>query len=185
MEDKEIIGLFMNRNEDAIFALQEKFGAYCKKIARNILQNEEDAEECFNDTCLTVWNLIPPNSPENLKAFAGRITHNIAINLFRKRFTQKRGGGEAEIALSEFDECIPENTAVEETVEAKEITKIIERFLYQNPPEKRNIFIRRYWYMFSVSEIAESYGISEGKVKSILFRMRKELKKELEKEGFL
>lgn len=184
MEDKEIIGLFMNRNEEAISALQEKFGAYCQKIARNILQNSEDAEECFNDTCLTVWNLIPPNSPENLKAFAGRITHNIALNIFRKKLAQKRGAGETEIAFSEFEECIPENKTIEETVESKEITKVIEKFLYSNPPEKRNIFIRRYWYMFSVCEIAEDYGISESKAKSILFRMRKELKKELEKEGF-
>ena len=184
MEDKKIIGLFVNRDEEAIFAFKENFEAYCRKIALNILRNEEDAEECFNDTCFTLWNLIPPNSPENLKAFAGRITHNIALNLFRKRFTQKRGGGEAEIALSEFDECIPGTETVEETIEAKEITKIIEKFLYSNSPEKRGIFIRRYWYMFSVSEIAESYGFSEGKIKSILFRMRKELKKELEREGF-
>ena len=184
MEEKEIIRLFMNRSEEAVSACDKKFGAYCRTVAKNILGNDDVAEECVNDAYFTLWNLIPPNSPESLKAFAGRITHNIAVNFLRKKFAQKRGCGEAEIALSEFEECIPESGTVEEKIESKEITKIIEKFLYSNPPEKRNIFIRRYWYMFSVSEIAKTYGISESKVKSILFRMRKELKKELEKEVF-
>ncbi len=184
MEDKRIIELFLSRSEEALSACEEKFGAYCRTIARNILRNDEDAEECVNDAYLAVWNLIPPNSPENLKAFAGRITHNIAMNCFRKKLTQKRGSGEIEIALSEFEECIHGKGSVEEEIETEELTKAIEKFLYSNPFEKRNIFIRRYWYMFSVSEIAKIYGMSESKIKSILFRMRKELKKQLEKEGF-
>lgn len=184
MEEKEIIRLFMNRSEEAVSACDKKFGAYCRTVAKNILGNDDDAEECVNDAYFTLWNLIPPNSPENLKAFAGRITHNIAVNFLRKKFAQKRGCGEAEIALSEFEECITDKTSLEEKVETKEITKCIEKFLFSQPLEKRNIFIRRYWYMFSVSEIAKTYGISESKVKSTLFRMRKELKKELEKEVF-
>lgn len=184
MEDKEIIRLFMNRSEDAVSECNKKFGAYCRTIAKNILGNNDDAEECVNDAYFTLWNLIPPNSPESLKAFAGKITHNIARNRFRKRFAQKRGGGNFETAFSEFEECITDKISLEETVETKEITKCIEKFLYSQPLEKRNIFIRRYWYMFSVSEISKTYGISESKVKSILFRMRKELKNELEKEGF-
>lgn len=184
MEDKNIIELFQSRSEEALFACENKFGAYCRTVAGNILRDAEDAKECVNDAFLAVWNLIPPNSPENLKAFAGRITRNIAMSRLRKKLAQKRGCGEAEIALSEFDECIPEKGSVEKEIESREITAAIEKFLYSNPEEKRNIFIRRYWYMFSVSEIAESYGMTEAKVKSILFRMRKELKNKLEKEGF-
>lgn len=184
MEDEKIIELFLGRSENAISALEEKFGSYCRTVAKNILRNDEDTEECLNDAYLAIWNRIPPAIPENLKAFFGKITHNLAIRRLRKRMTKKRGEGIGEIALSELEDCIPENGNPEKAFESKEITKIIERFLYSNPLEKRNIFIRRYWYMCSVSEIAEAYGFSESKVKSILFRMRNELRKELEKEGF-
>lgn len=183
LEDCKIIELFFERNEEAVSACKEKYGAYCLTIARNVLQNEEDAEECLSSACLALWNTIPPNSPEKLGAYIGRITHNIAINRFRKNVRKKRGGGEAEAAFSELEECIPEKNGVEEEIERAEITSVIEKFLYSNPPEKRNIFIRRYWYMYPVAEIAKAYGISESKTKSVLFRMRKELKKYLEKEG--
>lgn len=183
MEDDKIIGLYFERKEEAIAETERKYGAYCRGIAKNILQSEEDAEECFSSACLAVWNNIPPNSPEKLGAYIGRITHNIAVNRFRKDRRQKRGGGETEAVFYELEECIPEETDVEEEIEGAELTAAIEKFLYSNPPEKRNIFIRRYWYMYTVAEIADTYGISESKIKSMLFRMRKELKKYLEKEG--
>ncbi len=182
MEDCKIIELFFARNEEAVSACEEKYGTYCRTIAKNILRNEEDAKECFNSACLAAWNTIPPNFPEKLGAYIGRITHNIAMNRLRKNSRKKRGGGEIDAAFSELEECVPGKKGVEEEIEGAEITAAIEKFLYSNPPEKRNIFIRRYWYMYSVAEIAEIYGISESKTKSVLFRMRKELKKYLEKE---
>ena len=183
MEDSKIIELFFARNEEAVSACEEKYGTYCRNIAKNILQSEEDAEECFSSACFAVWNSIPPKIPEKLGAYIGRITHNIAVNRFRKNSRKKRGSGETEAAFEEIEECIPDKAETEKAAESAELTAAIEKFLYSNAKEKRNIFIRRYWYMYSVEEIAKTYGISESKTKSVLFRMRKELKKYLEKEG--
>lgn len=185
MEDKRIIELFFERSEEAISSLSEKYGAYCRSIARNILQNEEDAEECVNDSFLMVWNSIPPNSPERLGVYAGKITRNLALNKIKRNFAEKRGGGKTEEALSELEECIPSKNETESCVDEIVFKETVESFLLSQPKEKRNIFIRRYWYLCSVQELSKAYGISESKVKSVLFRMRKELRKKLEKEDFI
>lgn len=183
MEDEKIIELFFARSEDAISALDEKYGAYCRTIAGNILKNSGDIEECLNDTYLKVWESVPPNSPEMLGAYAGRIARNLALNRIRYDSAEKRGSGAFEIALSEIEDCFPAENEAENLFDSLELTAAIEKFLCSQPKEKRNIFIRRYWYFYSVKDIAKAYGMSESKVKSMLFRMKNELRKALEKEG--
>ena len=183
MKDEDIIVLYWERNETAISETSEKYGSYCNSIARNILWNEEDEEECLNDTWLSAWKTIPPKRPNRLSTYLGKITRNLALNLFRKRKTKKRGEGQIELVLSELSECVSATENIEVSVEEAELVSAIEKFLRSEPEEKRNIFIRRYWHLYSVKEIAEIYGISEAKTASVLFRMRNELKNFLEKEG--
>ena len=183
MKDEDIIGLFWKRDETAISETSEKYGPYCRKIAENILFNPEDEEECLNDTWLCAWKTIPPKRPNRLSTYLGKITRNLALNLFRKKKTEKRGGGQTELVLSELSECVSSPENVETSVEERELVSAIEKFLWKQPEEKRNIFIRRYWHLCSINEIAKIYGISESKTASVLFRMRNELKNFLKKEG--
>ena len=183
MNDHEIIALFFERQENAISATAEKYGNYCHAIAYNILFNHLDAEECVNDTYLGAWNSIPPQKPNHLAAYLGRITRNLALNRYKRNSVAKRGSGQVEIALSELENCIPDRTDVEQAAEEGLIVSVINRFLYAHSPKKRNIFIRRYWYLCSIQDIAVSYEMSESNVKVLLFRMRNELKKQLEKES--
>ena len=183
MNDNEIVALFFARNENAISAAAEKYGRYCHTIAHNILSSRPDAEECVNDTYLNAWNSIPPQKPDNLAAYLGKITRNLALNRWKRNSVAKRGSGQVEIALSELENCIPDNAGVEQAVEDAVIVSVINRFLYADSPKNRNIFIRRYWYLCTIREIADSYEMSESNVKVLLFRMRSELKKQLEKEG--
>ena len=183
MNDNKIIALYWERSEYAITATAEKYGNFCHTISYNILHNHEDAEECVNDTYLGAWKSIPPQYPDRLSAYLGRITRNLSLNRFKRYTAEKRGLGQAALALSELEECIPSAKSVEEEVEEKTLVKIIEDFLYAAPPQKRNIFIRRYWYMDPVKKIASMYGMSESKITSLLFRMRRELKKYLEESG--
>lgn len=183
MEDEKIIEMFQSRSEEAISALAEKYGAYCRTVAANILRKPEDVEECLNDAYLRVWDSVPPNKPEKLGAYAGRITHNVAMNRVRHDSAEKRGKGAAETAFSELEECIPSESSTEQLFDTAVLTEAIEKFLYSQPKEKRNIFIRRYWYFYPVKDIAKAYGMNENKVKSMLFRMRNELRKTLEREG--
>lgn len=183
MEDKQIIDLFWQRSENAIAAATEKYGPYCNKIAENILDSKEDAEECVNDTWLLAWKNIPPDRPVRLAAYLGKITRNLSLNRVKYHAAKKRGFGKTELVLSELEDCIPAARNVEQEIDERFLTETIERYLRTLPAEKRHIFIRRYWYMTSIKEIAKTYGMSESKTASLLFRMRKELKVYLEKEG--
>ena len=118
-----------------------------------------------------------------MRHISGKITRNLALNRWKRNSVTKRGSGQVEIALSELENCIPENAGVEQAVEDAVIVSVINRFLYADSPKNRNIFIRRYWYLCTIREIADSYEMSESNVKVLLFRMRSELKKQLEKEG--
>lgn len=186
MNDKEIMFLFEQRSEEAIKETEKKYGAYCSRIAYGILRNEEDVKECLNDTYLQAWNSIPPNNPENLATYLGKITRNLSINKARNQKRKKRGGGQVELALEELEGCIPSVKGnAEQRLEHREIKRVINGFLAEQPERERIVFVQRYWYLLSIREIASQQEISESKVMSLLFRQRKRLKKVLEKEGIL
>lgn len=175
--------LYWARDERAICATAEKYENYCRTIAFNILNNSDDAEECTNDTYLAAWDSIPPQRPNPLSSYLGKITRNIALNRYKHYSAKKRGAGQVPSVLSELENCIPSRMTVELQIDENELTDAINAFLHAQVRQKRYIFIRRYWHLWSVSRIAEEYGMSEAKVTSILFRMRKDLKKHLEKGG--
>ena len=183
MKDREIVRLFLRRDEAAIEQVQQAYELYCRSIVSRILRDETDVSECVNDVWLAAWNSIPPQRPNHLAAYLGKITRNLALNRYKRNSVAKRGSGQVEIALSELENCIPDNTDVERAAEDSLIASVINRFLYAHSLKTRNIFIRRYWYLCSIQDIAESYGMTESNVKVLLFRMRNELKKQLEREG--
>jgi len=179
MDDNEIIDLFWQRSEDALTECKNKFGGYCRIIADNILNNIADADECVNDMLLRAWNAIPPEKPSRLKAFLAKIVRNLAFDRYEAAHSQKRGGN-MEIALEELAD-IP----APEEADDGELTQVINAFLHSEPPENADIFVKRYWYLQSVNQIAAEYGYKENKVASLLFRMRGRLKLKLESEGLM
>ncbi|MBR1931205.1 MAG: sigma-70 family RNA polymerase sigma factor [Lachnospiraceae bacterium] len=183
MGDQEIIQLFWNRSENAIVQMTEKYGKYCFTIAWNILYNREDSDECVNDTCLHAWNAMPPQRPDILKAFLGKITRNLALNRYEGYHALKRGAGQISYCLDELAECIADTSSTESIVEQMVLTECLNNFLATLKAEERSIFVRRYWYVSSVSEIAQDYGYSESKIKMMLLRTRHKLKEALEREG--
>ena len=183
MKDDEIISLFWKRDEQAIAAAADKYGSYCRSISYHILHNHEDAQECVNDTWLGAWKSIPPQRPNRLSTYLGKITRNLSLNRFKQYNTEKRGLGQTELVLSELEDCVPAENNIEQVIEEMTLVKSINQFLRAQPLQKRNIFIRRYWYLYSIRDIAALYGMSESKTASLLFRMRNELKAHLEREG--
>lgn len=182
MEDKEIVQLYFDRSETAIFQTAAKYGKYCHTVAFNILHNLQDSEECVNDTYLKAWEIIPPHCPERLAAFLGKITRNLALDTYRRYSAEKRGGGEMKAVFDEIGDCVASLEASDEFEEV-ELTEILNSFLSSLSPENRKIFVRRYWYVSTVKEIADDYGISESKVKMSLLRSRNQLREVLTKEG--
>lgn len=184
MEDKKIIQLFFERNEEAISAVSQKYGRYCEIIAKNVIGNNFDAEECINDTLLDVWNSIPPNNPENLRTYVGKIARNNAINRIKSDTAQKRGGNEIKLIMDELAE-FSSDYSVEAVAEQHEIIAEINGFLKRLTERKRKVFVLRYWYCCEVSEIAAVTGLTEANVYNIIKRERKKLLDYLRKRGVL
>lgn len=170
MEDEKILALYCARDEAALAATQEKYGGYCRTIAGAVLVDPADAEESVSDALLGAWNAIPPHRPENLRTFLGKLTRRAALKKYRAAMTRKRGGGQTALALEELAEALP---------------AALDRFLGLLPPEKRRVFLRRYWYLDSVERIAEAEGCTTAKISSMLHRLRAKLRMQLEKEGLL
>lgn len=184
MEDAKIVQLYLQRDEEAIRFTAEKYGSRLQAVAENILDDRQSAEECVNDTYLTAWNAIPPHTPDQyLFAFLARITRNEALDRVREQSRQKRSAQLVELT-AEMQQCIPSGKSVEGELEAKVLGGCISTFLRKQPQIRRNIFLRRYWYMDSVAEIAERFRLRESNVKSILMRTRNALRKYLEKEDY-
>ena len=186
MDDKEIIDQFWARSESAIIAVSNKYSKYCRTIAFNILGNDEDAEEAVNDTLGRIWNAIPPARPNSLRAFVGRITRNLSFDMLEKANAAKRGGSRFDALLSELGECLADSRdSFDELIESDAIASALNAFLSEQSTVNRRIFVRRYWRAASIEEIASAFNISAGKVKTILFRMRKKLREHLESEGII
>ena len=182
MTDDKIVELYWERSERAISETQNKYGKYCYSIAYNILKNHEDTSECVNDTYFKVWNSIPDARPNKLSAFLGRITRNTALNMCEVYSAKKRGGNEIDIALDELLECVSGETEGD-NVEMMYLRDVLNSFIEKLGDESRNIFVCRYWYMYSSKEIAEKYDLTITKVDVALHRARKKLKDILIKEG--
>ena len=183
MNDKNIVDLYFNRDEEAITQTDKKYGRYCYSIAYNILTNKEDAEESVSDTYMTAWRAIPPRRPSVLSTFLGKITRHISIDRWRERSAYKRGGGEVTLALDELEDCVAGLQNVEMEYERKELIRAYVKFLDTLPITERRVFLCRYWYVDSVDTIAAKFGFSQSKVKTMLYRTRAKLRKQLAEEG--
>ena len=185
MEDQEIVELYFRRDEQAIVQTDRKYGPYCYSVAYNVLSDQEDARECVSDTYLAAWNRIPPARPSLLGAFLGKITRHLSIDRWRRRSAYKRTGGQMAFALEELGEIADRGETPEDTVGRKELAAAVNRFLQALPQRERSVFLCRYWYLDSVAEIAIRFGFSTSKVKSMLYRIRQQLRQTLEQEGLL
>ena len=183
MEDLQIINLYFKRDEAAISETETKYGAFCHRIALNILSINADADECVNDAYLQAWNSIPPHKPDKLGAWLGKVVRNIAFDLWKKNHRQKRYAG-IEQLLNEFEDCIPSPATVERQIEEQELTEVINTWLASLPQNDRIIFVRRYWYGETVNTLAQESGTSPANMAKKMYRLRQKLKSKLEKEGY-
>lgn len=184
MEDQQIIDLYWQRNEDAIGRTEEKYGHYLSKIAYNILSDREDSQESVNDTYLAAWNSMPPHRPSLLPAYLAQLTRRISIDRFRYRTRDKRQGSEYALSLSELDGCISAGDSTQEQVDAKLLADAIAAYLRLQSRQSRTVFLARYYFLDSIRDISASTGLSQGAVKSLLYRTRMGLRDYLRKEGF-
>lgn len=181
MEDNEIIELFLQRSQRAIAETDQKYGGRLQTLSMNILHDRQDAEECVNDTYHATWNTLPPERPNYFFAYLAKLARNFSFGKYDYYHAQKRCVTVVELSDA-IENCIPAPNDLEQKLDSKEIGRIISTFLYEQSSEMRAVFVRRYWYMDPIKDIAEMFQISESKVKSILFRMRNKLREHLEEE---
>lgn len=183
MEDCKIVDMYWDRDECAIAESDKKYGRMLNSLSFSLLSSREDAEECVNDTYIDAWNSMPTARPDNLGAFLSKITRRISIDRHRQKHRQKRGG--VDNLVLELTDCIPSGESIDDELESKRLGEALDSFLYSLDKEKRVMFVRRYFYSHSIEQISAGMGISESKVKTTLFRVRKALRDELEREGLL
>lgn len=184
MTDENIISLYRKRDEGAIRESIAAYGSYCRAVAMGILQNPEDAEEAVADTWLAAWDAVALQNPKHLRLFLGRITRNAALSIWRRNNARCRGQGQPALALDELAECIGKHSDPQETVDQKELTKVIAAFLKTEPATRRSVFLRRYFYLEELPAIAQRYGLRENNVRMMLSRTRQKLRKYLKQEGY-
>jgi RNA polymerase sigma-70 factor (ECF subfamily) len=184
MTDEMIVELYWQHDERAIKETELAYGGYIRYVAYAILRDESDAEEITNDTYLKAWNSIPPQRPRPLKAFLGRIARQLSLNRDEYNTADKRGGSQYPLALDELLECVADKDTAPDAAELIALTDALNAFLRSLPTDARRMFIRRYWYMDSIADIASAFAASESRVKSTLARASEKLRKTLEKEGF-
>ena len=175
MDDSAIIDLFFARDEAAIREVDAKYGPLCHRLSYNILNNEQDAEECVSESYLGLWNAIPPRRPNPLPAFLCKIVRNRSIARYHANTAAKRNGA-YDAALSEIEPCLAAPDDPQSHLEVKELARLLEQFLDSLSPENRVIFLRRYWFADSYADIAKQVGLTEKNVSVRLTRIRAQLR---------
>lgn len=183
MEDRQIVDLYWARSETAIAETEKKYGRYCHYIAYQILCNDEDANEVVNDTFLKAWNTMPPRRPDQLKPYMGMISRQLALSIYERQHAKKRGG-QVPLVLDELSECISDHDGGMDMGESVALSDALNRFIWALPQQTRNIFVRRYFYMSPIADIAKDFQMRESAVSMHLLRTRKKLEQFLRKEGF-
>ncbi len=183
LDDGKIIELLLMRSEHAIIELSEKYGTVCSRIARNILKNDFDAEECVNDTFLAVWNTIPPKKPDPLRSYIFSIARNISIAKYHAKTSLKRNSY-YDVAFEELEDCLTAYVTMEQKMASSELSKLLDSFLSTLGEDSQILFVRRYWYSDSISDLADRFQTTVNNVSVRLFRIRNKLKKYLQKEGY-
>lgn len=181
MEDKQIVDLYWARNEDAITQTSVKYGKMMQATSHSIVGSHEDAEECVNDAYLAAWNSMPENRPTYLGAYMAKIIRNISLGRYDRNHAAKRHG--VHVVFEELEECLGDYETPEEQYESGCLRDLLNEFLAGLSEEKRVVFLRRYFYTDSISDIAQRMQMSEGKVKTMLFRMRAQLAEALKEAG--
>ena len=184
MDDQRIIALFEARAQEAIEQTENAYGSLCRSLAGKLLRSEQDVEECVHDTYLALWNAIPPAKPDPLSAYIAKVTRNLALKKLEHLSAEKRGSS-LTVSLEELDTCIPFGPTPETALEEKELARAIQGFLQKQSKQNRILFLRRYYFLESVKEIAQQTGYSEALIKSSLLRTRQKLKSFLIKEGWI
>lgn len=175
MEDEKIIELFFNRSEQAIEEVDKKYGKTCHNISYNILHNMLDAEECVNDAYLGAWNSIPPTRPNPLLTYICKMVRNLSLKRYEFNTAIKRNST-YDVAMEELESCLSSPNTIEDEIALKELTCIIEKFLDTLSVENRVIFLRRYWFSDTYSDIAARMGMTEKNVSVRLARVRQNLR---------
>ena len=176
MTEDRIKQMLRSRDTGALTALQGEYSRYCAAIAAGILADDSDVEEVVADVWMQVWTSIPPNDPDHLRLYVGRIARNLALN----RLEYRNAGKRAALPMEELETVTPDRA-----LERQVLRDALERFLRQQKPQHRQMFLRRYWYGDSIGELAARFGCSKAKATGILFRLRQKLREYLEKEELL
>ena len=184
LRDDEIIELYWQRDERAIEQTDIKYRARLMSVARNILHDLQDSEECVSNTYVCAWNSIPPARPTYLQAFLIAITRRGALNRYKAAKRKKRVPSELTSSLSDLDDMLSDTDDFYTESQTRALSEILERFISGLPERRMLVFMGRYYAAKPVRELAELLGCSESTVNKEIAAIKQELRQALENEGY-
>lgn len=172
MDDKQIIRLFLSA--------QSRPSPNCPKIRRPVHENRQKHSE-RSSGCGRMCERRLSWRMEQYSSSIPRPAESLYLPyrsqpLFEEasRNTAIKRGSQFEVSLSELEDCIPDNS-MDEQLSISELSAQINAFLAALPKDDRLMFVKRYWFSESISELADAFGITENNVSVRLSRIRGKL----------
>ena len=157
-----------------------EYSGYIYIIVKNLAKetiSKEDIEEIISDVFVTFWNNREKlDKTKPIKSYLAGITKNLIKLKYRKI--------QFDFNIDDYENRLITNLSIVENFEIREGNNIVEKTLENMKKEDKDIFIMYYYNSKKIKEISKTLNISESKVKTKLHRIRKKLRKELEKNGY-
>ena len=185
LSDEQIIALYNERDERAIKETDAKYRAKLLAVARSVLHDVRDCEECLNDTYVRVWNSIPPACPDSLRAFLISITRRNAFNYYKAAKRKKRIPSDMVSSLSDLDGMLADSDAFYTEQEANRLGELLSGFVDTLSDRRAFVFMSRYYLCRPIAEIARKLCCSESTVHKEIAVIKQMLQQLLESEGYL
>ena len=182
IDDKTLIEMIRNDDEDAFRVLSSLYGNDIYLKAKSITKNNEDAEELTQDTMLKIRKgIFSFRGDSSLKTWIFRIISNLSINRLKKTSRQGSSDDTADNAASFADVLPSSEVSPADLIERSDTEAIMARAMAALPPEYAKIMDLRVAQELSYEEIAEKLNLTLGTVKSRIARARECLRQNLEK----
>lgn len=180
MKQQKLLKDYMEKNKLNIEQIISDYSGYVYTIIKNISNqefNQEDIEEMISDTFFVLWkNAYKIDRNDKISSYLSGVISNIIKKQKRKM--------KVEFNIEDYKNILHEHNKVDEIYENKNKIQMIEKVLKNMKKEDNDIFESFYYAGKKIKEIAKELNITEFKVKTRLYRIRKKIKQSLEKEGY-
>lgn len=171
MTDTELLAKWQTDHDAGMEALLAQYAPLLRYVIGGVLRDRQDAEDCFSEVSLTLWQKLDSYEPAKggLAAWLTAVARNTALNHLKARLRREK----------HQQDPPPEVPSPEEALLRRERAELLRRTVDALPELDRMVFYRRYYYLQPVGRIAAELGLSQRAVEGRLYRLRQRLRETL------